>query len=160
MTRPKVAIWRAGTKDAAKLKCDLFGDDDVAVAVGGWEEVEYGKKKRRRTGMAFKGSPAYSITLALAFNGIGGGGVGDAKSVEAQCRRLVAMGRPRKPGGRPPLLRLSGPLRVPSGVTWVVSSIEWGAQVRDSDGRRVQQHFELTLTQHRPVRGKKSPAKD
>ena len=155
----KVTLWVAGQPKGPKLRADLLGDDTLDGGTGGWEDTEFGGKKNRRSGMVFKGSPGYTLTIPLGFNGIGGGGPSRASSVEAQCRRLAAWARPRKAGGRPPKLKVSGLLRAPGNITWVIDSITWGTQVRNSQGRRVQQQVEVTLIQYRPPRRIKSPGK-
>lgn len=156
--KPTVVLTRIGAKKAATLRCDLLGDDQVSGGVGGWEEVEYGKKNRRQ-GLAYKGAPAYSVTLPLGFDGISSG---RATSVEDKCRRLVELGQGSgKKGSRPPKIRIEGLVRVPGHVEWVIDSITWGTQIRNGAGQRVQQQFELTLIQYRRVRrAKKSPARD
>lgn len=156
MTR-QVLLNVAGAKNARALPCDLLGDDQPGGGVGGWEEVQGGKRGRAQ-GLAFKGSPAFTLTLPLGFNGLEVNGPKSAMSVESQCRRLVALGRPAGKGGLPPKLHVAGLVRVPSNIVWVIDSIEWGTQIRDASGSRVQQLFDLTLIQWR--KPPKSPAKD
>lgn len=153
MTRA-VVLSVAGAKNARRLRCDLLGDDQPGGGVGGWEEVEGGKRAR---GLAFKGSPSYTLTLPLGFNGLEVNGPGSKVSIEQQCRRLVDLGRPAGKGGRPPKLHVAGLVRVPSTIEWVIDSIEWGAQIRNDAGARVQQQFTLNLIQWR--KPPKSPAK-
>ncbi len=152
-----VVITVAGAKNSNPLRCDLRGDDQPGGGVGGWEETE-GGKRGRGAGLAFRGSPAYTLSLPLGFNGLETAGPGSRVSVEPQCRRLVNMGRSQKKAGRPPKLHVNGLVRVPSNIEWVIDSIEWGEQIRDASGARVQQLFTLNLIQWRKPR--KSPAKD
>lgn len=158
MSRPQVVLSVAGAKQPARVRGDLIGDDQVEGGVGGWEETEFGKKKARRLGLAYKGTPGFRVTVTLGFNGIGQGGIEKATSVEPQCRRLQSFGRPRSKGARPPRLKVAGLLRTPGNMVWVIDSISWGAQIRNSHGQRVQQIVDVTLVQYRPPGAKKSPA--
>lgn len=149
-----VVVTVVGAKQARPLRCDLLGDDQPGGGVGGWEETE-GGKRGRGAGLAYRGAPAYTLSLPLGFNGISSG---QAVSVEPQCRRLVDLGRATKKGGLPPRLHVQGLIRVPSNIDWVIDSIEWGTQIRNAAGARVQQQLTLNLVQYR--KPKKSPAKD
>lgn len=157
MTWPRravIVLSVVGQKNRG-LECDLLGDDQPGGGVGGWEEVEGGKRGR---GLAFKGSPSYTLALPLGFNGLEVKGPGSAVSIEQQCRRLANLGRPARKGGRPPKLHVAGLVRVPTNVEWVIDAIEWGTQIRNDSGARVQQQFQLSLIQWR--KPPKSPAKD
>lgn len=152
-----VILTIVGAKKSRQLRCDLLGDDQPGGGLGGWEEVQGGKLGRGR-GLSFKGSPSYTLTLPLGFNGLETQGPGSRVSVEAECRHLVNLGRPAGKGGKPPKIHVAGLVRVPSTIEWVIDSVEWGTQIRDDHGARVQQQFTLALIQYR--KPPKSPAKD
>lgn len=149
--RRQVLIEARGKKRLA-LRGDLVGDETVSGGVGGWESVE--GKGRKADGLRFSGTTPWAVTIPLGFNGITPKG---RKSVEAQCRRLLDLGRPAGKAKKPPLLKVTGLVRVPSTVDFVIDSITWGRQIRNSQGARVQQIVEVSLIQHRPA--PKSPAK-
>lgn len=159
MSRPRrtVVLSVVGAKNGHKLRCDLLGDDQPSGGVGGWEDVE-GGKRGRGAGLAFKGSPSYTLALPLGFNGLETKGPGSKVSIEQECRRLNDLGRPAKKGALPPRIHVAGLVRVPSNLEWVIDSIEWGTQIRNEAGARVQQQFTLSLIQYRKPR--KSPAKE
>ena len=162
MTQRQVVLTVGRGKKATHLRADLLGDDVVTGGVGGWEMADATSKRTK--GFAFRGTPQRTITLPLAFNGLEARGRGRHSVVEPRCRRLVAWSRPRpaakgkKGKRRPPAMRIRGLVRM-SGGRWVIESIEWGEQIRNSQGRRIQQRFTLTLVEWRPPPRKKPPAK-
>lgn len=135
-------------KRRVQVSGDLLGDDSPGGGVGGWKGEQAGKK--RRPVLRFEGTPGWteSITLML-------GAVEDDRSVEWQCRQLIAWGRRRK-GALPPQLRLRGKVRVPTSLDWVIDSLEWGQQIRrPGDQVRVQQQVTITLSEYnRPPKAK------
>ena len=56
----EIVLTVAGSRPPVRVRGFLVGSDSVAGGVGGWEEVTRGKGKKRRTGLAFTGSPGYN----------------------------------------------------------------------------------------------------
>lgn len=129
----------------------LDGDDEVTGGVGGWDAEQAGKSKRPV--MRWAGVQGYQITIPLTLDQTATNG-----SVESACRRLTQLGRPPKGRIRPKPLRLAGLLRVPTHLSWVITGIEWGEQIRRSDGRRTYQEISLTLSEYHLAPAKKAPA--
>lgn len=143
----KVAIIGPSGKRRVRVTGVLVGDDAVSGGVGGWEAEQAGK--RRRPVLRFKGNPGWSLQVTLVL-----GSAAEEKSIEAQCRQLVAWGR-RPKVGLPPRVKVAGKVRAPLGVDWVIDSLDWGAQIRRGDGRRIQQQVTVTLLEY----NKPPPAK-
>lgn len=127
------------------LRFHLDGDDVLAGGVGGWDVVE---RPRRRGAAEWVGVPPYRLDLPLFTDGL------DVRrgvnvSVEPKLTALERLAL-KVPGGfQPPLIEVTGPVRVPRpGMRWVIQGFEWGAQVRRSDGQRVQQAFTVLLLEH------------
>lgn len=134
--------------DRKRLRLHLAGDDSVGGGVGGWESVP----RPRRTATAdWIGSPPWTLALPLITSGVDVRGNRDV-SVESKIRRLIALAEPTRKTGEPPILRISGPVRQPSPrMRWVITDLEWGAQMRNRRGQRIQQEVTVHLLEY--VRG-------
>jgi hypothetical protein len=129
----------------ASLRFHLDGDDELTGGVGGWEIVG---RPRRRGAAEWVGVPPFRLTLPLFTDGL------DVRpgvnvSVEPKITALTRLAL-KVPGGfQPPLLELSGPLRLPfPGMRWVIEDITWGTAWRRSDQQRVQQAMTVMLIEH------------
>lgn len=72
----------------------------------------------------------------------------DRESVEPDIRTLKQMGQPRAPQKPPPELELDyGPIGG-GGVTWVIDSLEWGAEHRNQALQRIYQEVSVTLREY------------
>lgn len=127
------------------LRFHLVGDDDPAGGVGGWEVVA---RPRQRGAAEWTGVDPWTLTLPLVTTGLDVSPNRNA-SVEAKCRALVVMAMRARATMRPPVLEVTGPVRVPfPGMRWVITGLEWGAQVRDHRQQRVQQHVTVHLLEY------------
>lgn len=144
-----LVVLDAVTPNRRPLRFHLNGDDELTGGVGGWEDVP---RPRRRATSEWVGSPVFQLAVPLITSGIDAGRPGRDVSVEPKLRALVALGQPTVKTGEPPILKVTGPLRVPSPKTrWVLVDIEWGAQIRNSRGQRIQQEMTVILREY--VRG-------
>lgn len=127
------------------LRFHLDGDDELTSGLGGWEVVD---RPRRRGAAEWVGVQPWVLTLPLFTDGLDVRS-GINTSVEPKCAALIQLAY-KVPGGfQPPLLEVTGPVRVPrAGMRWVIQHIQWGTQVRRSDQQRVQQALTVTLLEH------------
>lgn len=131
-----------------RLRFHLAGDDALAGGVGGWESVP---RPRRKATAEWVGTPPWTLALPLITSGVDVRGHRDV-SVEAKIRRLVALAEPSRKTDEPPIIRISGPVRLPSPrMRWVITDLEWGAQMRNKRGQRIQQEVTVHLLEY--VRG-------
>ena len=126
------------------IRFELIGDDTVTGGVGGWEDLP---RPRRRAATDYVGTPAYTEVLPLLIDGTETSR-GHDTPIEGRIRTLISWGVPRKGADRPAVLRISGPLRVPASKRWVIQDLEWGPQIRNQAGRRVQQYVTVTLKEY------------
>lgn len=127
------------------LRLHLAGDDALGGGVGGWEVVA---RPRRRSGVEWVGHEPWTLSLPLVTSGVDVRGNRDV-SVEAKIRQLVAMAQKTKKTDEPPIIKVSGPIRLPSPrMRWVITGLEWGAQMRNKRGRRIQQEVTVHLLEH------------
>lgn len=140
---------RPVTPTGKPLRLHLVGDDTLDGGVGGWEVVS---RPRRRGTAEWVGVEPWTMTLPLVTSGVDTRGPGQHASVEAKIKRLVALATKTAKSGEPPILVVAGPLRLPDPkMRWVITGFEWGAQMRDKRGRRIQQDVTVTLLEY--VRG-------
>ncbi|WP_243061140.1 hypothetical protein [Nocardioides sp. SR21] len=86
--------------------------------------------------------------------------VGVDKPIEADCQRLLAWSaNPTEKTGEPVVLIATGPLKAQPTVRWVITDLTWGGQIRNGDGKRVQQYVTVTLAEHLAPVIRRSPAK-
>ncbi len=128
------------------LRFHLYGDDEVSGGVGGWEVIE---RPRRKASVEWVGVRApWTISLPLLTDGLD---VlpGDNRSVEPKIDALISLAQIAPGRDQPPVLTLSGPIRVRRpNMRWVIESFQWGPQVRRSDAARVQQEVTVTLLEY------------
>jgi hypothetical protein len=130
------------------LRFHLAGDDGLGGGVGGWESVP---RPRRRAGAEWVGIEPYLLSLPLVTTGVDVRRNRDVQ-VEAKVRRLIRLAQPTRKTGEPPILLVRGPIRLPAPrMRWVITGIEWGEQMRNKRGRRVQQAMTVHLMEY--VRG-------
>jgi hypothetical protein len=144
------------TPNLPAMRFHLLGDDELTGGVGGWEVVA---RPRRKAAAEWGGTDAWTLSLPLMATGMESSRGRDA-SIEGALRALIAAGTPSAKTGQPPVLKVTGPVRVPSSsIRWVIQSIEWGAQIRNNAGQRVQQEFTLALLEYVEAAVLLSPAK-
>lgn len=129
----------------ASLRFHLLGDDTPAGGVGGWEVLP---RPRQRGAAEWTGVEPWTLDLPLLTTGL------DVRpglnaTVEPKVAALIGLAQKVPGHTRPALLDVTGPIRVPRpGMRWVIAAIEWGPQVRRSDGQRVQQEMTVRLLEH------------
>lgn len=144
------------TPNLPTMRFHLLGDDELAGGVGGWEAAA---RPRRKAATEWGGTDAWTLSLPLMATGMEAS-LGRDTSVEGSIRALVAAGTMSSKTGQPALLKVTGPVRVPSSnIRWVIQSIAWGAQIRNAAGERVQQEFTLALLEYVEAAVLLSPAK-
>lgn len=128
-----------------ELRFHLLGDDEPTDGVGGWEVVD---RPRRRGAAEWSGVQPWRLALPLLTTGLDVT-PGVNVSVEPKLTELIRLAL-KVPGGlQPPVLEVTGPVRVPfPGMRWVIEGFEWGAQVRASTGERVQQEVTVRLLEY------------
>jgi hypothetical protein len=128
------------------LRFHLNGDDEVSGGVGGWEVVP---RPRRKASVEWVGvTQPWTLALPLITDGLDVR-EGDNRSVEPKLDALIFLAQVVPGGSQPPVLTVSGPVRVRRpNMRWVIQSFEWGAQVRRSDQARVQQMFTVNLLEY------------
>lgn len=147
-----VQIREAGSRGWAVLQLRLIGDDQLSGGVGGWADLP---RPRRRAGIEWTGTPAFTYVLPLQLDGIT---PYTDLEVESHCTQLLDWGQPSPSSTEPAVLTVTGPLKAPATVRWVLENIEWGPCLRNGKGRRVQQNVTLTLKQHQRVAVLRTPA--
>lgn len=147
------------------VRCDLIGEDQLTGGVAVWNTVD---RPRRRAGVEWAGTSGYTYVLPLLIAVPDGDQTvrpGDrvthaGAAVEGDCRRLRSWASKATRKTREPcVVRIAGPLRAPDATRWVITGLEWGTQIRDSNGRRIQQAVTVTLTEWVQAEVKRSPAK-
>jgi LysM repeat protein len=108
-----------------------------ATGAGGWERRQ---RPKRTDALEWTGTPLASFPLELVFDGW------PDKLVEEPCRILEVWGK-RQPGWHQPatLQLLYG---ANSGRLYVVDALDWGEELRSSDGLRVRQQVTVTLLEY------------
>lgn len=127
------------------LRFHLIGDDALSGGLGGWEVVD--RPGRRGAAEWVKVDP-WRLAVPLLTTGFD---VRPGVNVSVEPKLLALMRLAWKvPGGsQPPIITAAGPIRVPRpDMRWVVEDIEWGEQVRRSDGQRIQQAMTVKLLEH------------
>jgi hypothetical protein len=132
------------TPKGPALRFDLVDEDTLSGGAGGWEDLA---RPRRRAATEWTGTPLYTYVLPLLLSGMEHQ-VGVDKPIESEIRALTSWGHRTHKTGEPPILRISGPIRVPTSLRWVIADTAWGQQTRNRDGRRIQQYVTLTLKEH------------
>ena len=126
------------------LVFDLIGAEQLTGGAGGWDVID---RPRRRSAVAWSGTPVLQTVLPLQLNGMDRRGAPRDTVIEAQVKRLKSWALPSKGQDQPSVLRIAGPLQAPTEARWVIQDLAWGSQVRDVRGRRIQQQVEVTLLQ-------------
>lgn len=138
------------------MNLKLVGEDQLGGGVGRWTVIN---RPRRRDALEWSGTSGLTYVLPLLLDGVEVS-VGRDRPVESECARLVSWAAdPTKATHQPTILTAVGPLKTPPSVRWVVTDLAWGAQIRGTDGRRVQQYVTVTLTEYAAATVRKSPAK-
>lgn len=138
------------------LALHLIGDDVLAGGVGVWTILN---RPRRREAIEFSGISGHTYTLPLLLDGMETQ-PGVDTVVEGQIRTLSAWAStPTQATNQPHVVRVTGPLKAPETLRWVIENLEWGAAIRNAQGRRVQQYVTVTLRQFLEPKIKRSPAK-
>ena len=150
MTLHRVTIRAKGTTRA--VVGDLVGDDGPGGGIGGWEGEQAGKQKKPV--LRYAGRPGRTQQITLMFDGVDTGTV-----VESAVRQLETWGAGRK-NTQPPRLSVTGRLlRSPASVSWVITGLEYGEQIRRGDGRRIRQEVTVSLAEWNKAPAKKKPKK-
>lgn len=156
MTARDVVILNPVTPNLKAQRFHLVGDDTPSGGAGGWEAVS---RPRRKAAAEWGGTELWSLVLPLLVTGVESSR-GHDSSVEGDVRALLAIARKHPKTGQPPILTVSGPVRVPSPrMRWVIQGFEWGDQIRNTAGRRVQQYVTVTLLEYEEAAVLLSPAK-
>lgn len=145
MTRDLYVRLRASTRNAPRLRFKLIGDDQLSGGVGGWEQVD---RKLRRPAIVWTKTPLRVYKLPLRLDGFT---ATSQVSVEQECRVLMGWGQlthTRKGTKRPPTIALSGNVRVPLSLRWVITGLDWGDYLTSNSGRRIRQDVTVTLTEY------------
>lgn len=138
------------------IRFELVGDDKPTGGTAVWADVD---RPRRRQGAEFTGITARRNVLPLLLTGMEKTPGRDV-TIEPECRQLQEWAaKPTKKTNLPCILKATGPLRTGESVRWVIESIEWGDQIRNARGRRVQQYVTVTLREYIAANVKRSPAK-
>lgn len=119
--------------------------ESIAGGVGGWEDID---RPRNTSALGWVGTPAKTLTLPLALDGMEAVGVGIDRSVEPPCALVASWGLPARGTGVPPILQVLGLVTVSPAERWVVDGIDWGPYVVNRDNVRVQQNLTLTLKRY------------
>lgn len=156
MTATTVRLQPVLPASGAFLTLDLVGDDQLSGGTGVWNTLN---RPRRPDAVEFAGVAGFTYVLPLLFDGMESS-TGRDTSVEARCSTLLTWSSlVRKATKQPVVLRATGPLKTAETVQWVIGNLEWGAQVRNAKGQRVQQYVTVTLLQYRAANVRRSPAK-
>lgn len=138
------------------IRLDLVGDDTLTGGVGAWATVN---RPRHRDAVEWTGTSGYTYVLPLLLDGTEIS-VGVDRTVEAECRTLIDWAaKPTKATSQPVVLVATGPLKTAPTTRWVITDLAWGGQIRNANGKRVQQYVTVTLTEHLSATVRKSPAK-
>lgn len=119
---------------------DLAGPTEISGGSGGWQDVT---RPMRRTASEWTGTPILTQTVPLLLDGLPAG-AGRNVSVEPLCRLLQSWGEPTEDTGRPPILRIAGPVHH-TARRWVIDSLTWAPALRNGRGERIQQDVTLVL---------------
>jgi hypothetical protein len=146
----EVTIRRVGT-DAPTLTLELLGSDELSGGDGVWTSSE----RYARTPMTtWEGTTSLVWTLPLSLDSFD-----DGRSVERRIATLDSWRRPSDSSEKPPVLRVDAPLgRAPANTRWVITSIEWGDEIRDASGQRIRQDLRITFLEYEPGQIAKGPA--
>jgi hypothetical protein len=127
------------------LRFHMDGDDEPAGGIGGWEVID---RPRRRGAAEWVGVRPWALALPLYTDGHDVR-PGVNHSVEQKIADLIQLAY-KVPGGfQPPILEVTGPVRVPRpGMRWVIEDIRWGEQERRSDQQRIYQTMTVLLLEH------------
>lgn len=137
------------------IVADLVGDDQLSGGVGNWDSLP---RPRRREAVEWTGTSGFTYVLPLLINGMEAR-VGADASVEGSCRVLQQWAAdPTKQTDQPCIVAIRGPLQTPDSTRWVITGLEWGAKVRNKEGRRIQQYVTVTLREHIDAAVLKGPA--
>lgn len=138
------------------IALDLVGDDVLAGGVGVWTVLN---RPRRVEAIEFSAISGYTYGLPLLLDGMETS-PGVDRVVESQIQALTNWASvPTQKTNQPAVVRVTGPLKAPQNLRWVIENLEWGACVRNRQGRRVQQYVTVTLRQFVEPKIKRSPAK-
>lgn len=152
----QVTLWPVLPASFASLRLDLIGDDQLSGGVGMWSTLN---RPRRRDAVQFDGVSGFTYVLPLLLDGMEAA-TGRDVSVESGCQTLLDWASSvQKATKQPVVLKAAGPLKTPDTVRWVIGNLEWGAQVRNASGSRVQQFVTVTLTQFSSASVRTSTAK-
>lgn len=116
----------------------LLGDGVAKPTTGGgWAVVP----RPKWVGFTeWEGVDPYRMTIPLVFDGFA-----EDRSVELDIETLRQMMRPLDtPRTRPPIVRLIGPIPL-SHLNWGIQNIDYGDELRRSDGQRVRAFFTLEV---------------
>lgn len=146
----QVTIKRVGT-DAPTVELELIGDDELTGGDGVWTSTD----RYARTPMTtWEGTTSLVWTLPLTFDELESG-----RSVERRIATIDSWRRPSDKSDEPPVVRVDAPLgRAPANTRWVITSIEWGEQIRDGAGQRIRQDLRITFLEYEPGQVQKGPA--
>lgn len=138
------------------VRFDLDGEDVLAGGVGGWSTVA---RPRNLPGLEWIATPEQTYTLGLLLDGTSTTGAADDRSVEVDIARVASWGIKAAKTGVPPILRVTGPVQVPSSTRWVLQDIAWAEKIRNAAGQRVQQRLTLTLVRYSAADVRRGPTK-
>lgn len=149
MSSSQVTIREAG--GSKSLDLELIGDDEIAGGDPVWTESErYGRNPMT----TWEGTTAYRWTLPLSLDRFD-----ERRSVERQVATLEAWKTPADKQDQPPALIVDAPLgRGRATSRWVITSLEWGEQIRNDAGARIRQDVRVNLLEYEPGQVKKGPA--
>lgn len=156
MSAPLQVTLRPALPAGDFLRLHLVGDDQLTGGVGAWTVLN---RPRRRDAIEFSGVSGFTYVLPLLLDGTETT-TGQDTSIESGCQTLLDWASAVKKSTRQPtVLKATGPLKTGDAVRWVITNLEWGAQIRNDAGNRVQQYVTVTLTQYFAAAVRKSPAK-
>jgi LysM repeat protein len=100
-------------------------------------------RPRRKSFIEYTGIELHQLVIPMIFD------QNENADVEASCMLLDIWRYPSGSTGKPPVLRLEGP--VPAFWTvplWVLMGVTFGSAIRDNTGRRTQQYADLTILEY------------
>lgn len=149
MTSSQVTIRAVG--DDKTVELELIGDDDLTGGDAIWSEQE----RYERTPMTtWEGTSLLRWTLPLSLDRFD-----ESRSVERWAATLEGWKQPNDKQDQPPQIVVSAPLgRGPATTRWVITSLEWGDQVRNDAGARIRQDVRVSLLEYEPGNIRKGPA--
>lgn len=126
-------------------RAHLIGEDTLTGGLARWDTLE---RPRRVSATEYVGVDPYQLVIPLLLDGMDLASDGVDRSVEPVIERFLAWTRPG-PKGRPPVVRVDGPLKVPAyNPRWIITDLEWGSCWRRGDRARIQQEVTVTLLEH------------